>query len=130
MILALGVREELRDNPLGEAEHIAEDMVQRLGPEHLLAMLAMPFLPASEGNSLTIPTYSGGSQGVRAGVITEGPHSVLNSTPPAIPSHPYESVVAPLPPSVLSWGCDVYLVVLSIWLCVVVGDDEDFLWSS
>ena len=61
MILALGVREELRDNPLGEAEHIAEDMVQRLGPEHLLATLAMPFLLASEGNSLTIPSHIRGS---------------------------------------------------------------------
>ena len=65
MILALGVLADLladlRDNRFGEAEHIAEAMYQRLGPEHLLATLAMPILLASEGNSLTIPTYSGGS---------------------------------------------------------------------
>ena len=61
MILALGVHAELRDNRLREAEHIAEAMYQRLGPEHLLATLALPFLRASEGNSLTIPSHIRGS---------------------------------------------------------------------
>ena len=68
MILALGVLAvlaELRDDRFGEAEQIAEAMYQRLGPEHLLATLAMPFLLASEGNSLTIPSHIRGSLGVR-----------------------------------------------------------------
>ena len=61
MILALGVLAELCDNLAGEAVQIAEAMLQRLGPEHLLATLAMPFLLASEGNSLTIPSHIRGS---------------------------------------------------------------------
>ena len=61
ILLALGVLAELRDDRLGEAEQIAEDMYQRLGSEHGLATLAMPFLPASEGNSLTIPSHIMGS---------------------------------------------------------------------
>ena len=61
ILLALGVLAELRDDRLGEAEQIAEDMYQRLGCEHGLATLAMPLLPASEGNSLTIPSHIMGS---------------------------------------------------------------------